>query len=449
MARLTRRLLAAGLLTLVATVAVPETGGAAPTPLDAPIRTITLPVEGKFSYSADFGDPRSGGRTHAGNDLMAPKMRPLLAAADAKVRRLKIENGPSGEGNMLALRDAEGWEYWYLHVNNDTPGTDDGLSPREHVWAPGIEVGTSVKAGQVIAYTGDSGNAEGTGSHLHFEIHRPDGTAIDPYPSLRIAQGFRFANYCAFDTNPKRKPDALSATGYWLLGADGGIFTFGAAPFLGSTGNQRLNRPAVAMASVPGGTGYWFAGADGGIFAFGDAGFFGSTGAITLNQPIVGLAATPTGKGYWLVAQDGGIFAFGDAGFFGSTGGVALNQPIVGLAAPPRGTGYWLLAKDGGVFNFGATGFYGSLPGTGLCERPAAARLVPSATGQGYWIAAIDGSLWPMGDTTDFGSPKTLGLTLGAPVLDAVAVPPPAPATKPPVTKPPVPPLLNLPVLKG
>ena len=67
------------------------------------------------------------------------------------------------------------------------------------------------------------------------------------------------------------------------------------------------------MAPTPDGNGYWLVASDGGIFTFGDARFLGSTGAIHLNAPIVGMAAIPDGKGYWLVASDGGIFTFGDA----------------------------------------------------------------------------------------------------------------------------------------
>ncbi len=388
------------------------------------IRRITLPVQGTFSYSDDFGDPRSGGRTHEGNDLMVPKLRPLLAAADARVRRMTIDNG-ANEGNMLALRDAEGWEYWYIHINNDTPGTDDGANPLEHAFAPGIEVGARVTAGQVVAFAGDSGNAEGTSSHLHFEIHQPDGTPVNPYPSLRIAQGFRYGDYCAFDTNPPRRPDPDSAAGYWLLGADGGVFSFGDAPFHGSTGDRVLNRPAVAMAARPDGSGYWFAASDGGIFAFGDARFFGSMGGVALNQPIVGMAATPSGAGYWLVARDGGIFAFGDARFFGSTGGRTLNQPIAGMATTSAGDGYWLLAGDGGIFTFGHAGFFGSLPGSGLCATSSpAARLVASASGQGYWVATADGAVTPFGDAADLGSRVRLGLPAGPAVLDLVMIPP-------------------------
>ena len=59
--------------------------------------------------------------------------------------------------------------------------------------------------------------------------------------------------------------------------------------------------------------GYWEVGSDGGIFSFGTAHFYGSMGGTHLNAPIVGIASTQDGGGYWLVANDGGVFAFGDA----------------------------------------------------------------------------------------------------------------------------------------
>ena len=136
---------------------------------------------------------------------------------------------------------------------------------------------------------------------------------------------------------------------------------------LSFNGNTPTLAPANALFSVKGiapksdGGGYWLAGADGGIFSFGDARFFGSTGGIHLNEPIVGLAATPDGGGYWLVASDGGIFSFGDAPFFGSTGSIHLNKPIVDMASSPDGRGYWLVAADGGIFSFGDAAFDGSM----------------------------------------------------------------------------------------
>ncbi|HSS10134.1 MAG TPA: hypothetical protein VLL25_09625, partial [Acidimicrobiales bacterium] len=90
--------------------------------------------------------------------------------------------------------------------------------------------------------------------------------------------------------------------------------------------------PLVGIAATPSGGGYWLVAADGGVFTFGDAPFLGSLGGLRLNQPIVGMAAVPGGGGYWLVAADGGVFTFGDAPFLGSLGGLRLNQPIVGMA---------------------------------------------------------------------------------------------------------------------
>jgi hypothetical protein len=95
---------------------------------------------------------------------------------------------------------------------------------------------------------------------------------------------------------------------------------------------MRLNRPIVGMAATPTGRGYWLVAADGGIFSFGDARFLGSTGAMRLNQPIVGMAATATGQGYWLVAADGSIFSYGDARFLGSASGLSR---VAGMATLP------------------------------------------------------------------------------------------------------------------
>ena len=150
------------------------------------------------------------------------------------------------------------------------------------------------------------------------------------------------------------------AAGYWLVARDGGIFAYGDASFLGSTGTMKLTKPVVGMAATPSGDGYWVVASDGGIFAYGDAPYVGSTGALKLNQPVVGMAPTPSGQGYWLVAADGGVFAFGDAVDHGSLGATKLNSPIVAVAATTTGEGYWLFAADGGVFAFGDAAFHGS-----------------------------------------------------------------------------------------
>ena len=208
-------------------------------------------------------------------------------------------------------------------------------------------------------------------------------------------------------------PDGL---GYWLIGSDGGIFSYGDAAFYGSTGALHLNAPIVDMASTPDGKGYWLVARDGGIFTYGDAAFYGSTGALTLNAPVVGMATTHDGRGYWLVASDGGIFSYGDAAFAGSTGGLPLNAPIVGMAAVPTFGGYWLVGADGGVFSFGSAQFYGSTGALHL-NRPIVG--MATTTRGGYWLVASDGGLFSYGDAGYYGSLG--GTTLPAPVVGMAA----------------------------
>lgn len=150
---------------------------------------MVFPVAGPNHYGDHFWYPR-GTRAHHGIDIMAPKMTPVVAIADGTIT---YYNGSGNQawvdkyGRCCTLRvtHAGGWVSKYIHLNNDTPGTDDGQG-----WgiAPNISLGTKVKAGQVIGWVGDSGNAEGTGSHLHFELMDKDGVIVDPYLSLKAAE---------------------------------------------------------------------------------------------------------------------------------------------------------------------------------------------------------------------------------------------------------------------
>ena len=119
--------------------------------------------------------------------------------------------------------------------------------------------------------------------------------------------------------------------GYWQVSSDGTVFTHGTTSF-GSMAGQHLNAPIVGIAATANGGGYYLVAADGGVFAFGDAAFMGSMASQPLNAPIVGIAATADNQGYFLAASDGGVFAFGDAQFQGSMSGKALTRPIVGVA---------------------------------------------------------------------------------------------------------------------
>ncbi len=113
---------------------------------------------------------------------------------------------------------------------------------------------------------------------------------------------------------------------YWLITAGGSLTVFGFSSGSWPSGWADIsatapNAPFVAVANW--GTrsdfqGVWMEGADGGVFTLGAAPFYGSTGGLPLNQPVVGMAVTPSQDGYWLVAGDGGVFAFGGAPFLGS-----------------------------------------------------------------------------------------------------------------------------------
>jgi len=211
---------------------------------------------------------------------------------------------------------------------------------------------------------------------------------------------------------------ASTSTAYWLVASDGGIFSFGGAPFYGSTGSIALNKPIVGMAATPDGGGYWLVASDGGIFSYGDAHFYGSTGSIALNKPVVGMASTPDGKGYWLVASDGGIFSYGDAHFYGSTGGTRLNKPVVGMATTPSGNGYWLVASDGGIFSYGDAQFHGST-GSLVLNRPVIG-MITGPSGGGYFLVASDGGIFSFGTAPFYGSLG--GQTLKHPIVGATAI---------------------------
>jgi hypothetical protein len=194
-----------------------------------------------------------------------------------------------------------------------------------------------------------------------------------------------------------------TGAGWWATSSDGVVAVAGDAVAAGGVpATTRLNRPVVGIAALPTGGGYWLVASDGGVFSFGAARFLGSTGAMRLNQPIVGMASTPTGRGYWLVASDGGIFTFGDAAFAGSTGAMRLNQPVVGRAATRSGRGYWLVASDGGVFSFGDARPFGSL---GASPQPAPITAMSATpTGAGYRLLRSDGAVADFGDAVDRGS---------------------------------------------
>ncbi len=234
--------------------------------------------------------------------------------------------------------------------------------------------------------------------------------------------------------------------GYWMVGLDGGVFSFGDATYYGSLPGLGIRvNDIVGIASTSDGRGYWLLGADGGVFAFGDATYHGSLPGVLggpAPNPMTSIVRTPDGLGYWIVGTDGGVFTFGDAGFYGSLPGInvapqnarvadsvvfhayAASQDVF-LAPTPDGHGYWMADSAGDVFSFGNAQFHGSLPGLlGPFAKPSAHDVVTghqatvpitgfAATGDGggYWMAATDGSIYTFGDAANYGSLPALGLT--------------------------------------
>lgn len=172
--------------------APPGPGSTRPTTPTRPGRCTTpfvydmvWPIMGNSTVISSFGADRDGGaRHHLGIDIHAPKLTPVVAVADGRVLDVHQEVGTE-KCCSIKIRHDDGWTSSYVHLNNDSHGTDDGLGFGVRT---DLAPGDDVVAGQVIGWVGDSGNAEDTVDHLHFELHQPSGVAVDPAPSLRAAR---------------------------------------------------------------------------------------------------------------------------------------------------------------------------------------------------------------------------------------------------------------------
>ncbi len=176
---------------LLTTIALLLGAGAAAASASAKVPRIVFPVLGDATYTDDFGDPRGQGG-HQGNDMMAPR-RALALAAEAGT--VEFHTTSTRAGCMLYLNGKSGTQYLYIHLNNDLTDANDnqGRCVAGVAFAKGLKNGAKVAAGEVIAYVGDSGDADGIHPHLHFEVHPNGGGAVSPFRYLNNARRLLFS----------------------------------------------------------------------------------------------------------------------------------------------------------------------------------------------------------------------------------------------------------------
>jgi len=185
-----RRALSGVLGCLLALTVLPASpAGAVPSAVYDDVVDLTFPTDpARVTFRNDYDAARSGGRVHMATDIMGPKLTPIFAAAGGTVS--KLVQVDDQYGYRLTVKGDDGRSYSYLHLNNDSPGSDDGAGTPAQAYAPGISLGGRVDRGQHLAWIGDSGNAEATAPHLHFSITDPTVTDpygshyLNPYPSL-------------------------------------------------------------------------------------------------------------------------------------------------------------------------------------------------------------------------------------------------------------------------
>jgi murein DD-endopeptidase MepM/ murein hydrolase activator NlpD len=189
----------------------------------APNPSWVCPVRGPMRHYDDWGAPRDGGlRRHEGNDLLADRGTPVVAVAEGVARQQPNRLG----GNAVAVDLADGTHFYYAHLD-----AYEGAFPR------------LVRAGDVVGYVGDTGNAKGGPTHLHFEWHPFGGEPRNPYPLAGIlCDGWRF--------DPNRPwPDTAALDTLAALAADQA--SGGAVADDAGSGSEAPDAPGTSPTTTP------------------------------------------------------------------------------------------------------------------------------------------------------------------------------------------------------
>jgi subtilisin family serine protease len=276
-----------------------------------------------------------------------------------------------------------------------TTAIDLGAPGRDDDFGAGL---VNPKSAVVAASPLLNGGTKGNG----YWIVGVDGS-VHTYGTAKFYGDLRSKRFGSMIVAGARTPDGK---GYWLAAANGAVYTFGNAEYHGGKNGQPLNAPIVGMAPTPSGHGYVLLAKDGGIFTFGDANFYGSTGNKRLNAPVLDMTLTTKGRGYYFVAGDGGVFTFGDAKFRGSTGNIRLNEPVRSMTTAADGSGYWMVARDGGIFAYGVP-YKGSLPAVRQqldLPQSSTVRMRALTTKDGYYMLQTNGTVYAFGAAKNYGS---------------------------------------------
>ena len=220
----------------------------------------------------------------------------------------------------------------------------------------------------------------------------------------------------------------VAASGYDMVGSDGGVFVFGSpGGFFGSLPGLgvRVNN-VVGMVGSFNGQGYFLVGSDGGVFSFGDTTFEGSLPGIGVHvNNIVGLVPSSDDKGYFLVGADGGVFNFGTAPAAQALTcdtGPGTCVPLVSIVSTSTGQGLWITDQWGDVFTYGDANNYGDFSNSSTGPTNIVS-LVPGAGDQGYLLVGSDGGIFSFGQTNFFGSLPGIGVSVNN-IVGAVATHP-------------------------
>ena len=264
---------------------------------DMPIQSLPIPVllgVEVADLTKNFGDPRSGGRTHEGLDIMAPLGTPIASPTDAVVMR--VGNGASS-GLYVRTMNPGGESFVYMHLS---------------AYATNIKSGDVLKRGDILGFVGNTGNAAGGPTHLHFEIRKNGAT--DPFP--RLTQVF---------TLQERMQSVIQA----LERADAGLATTLASHFR-ATFNvataQGIPVPPTILAAIASGV----TAPEGSVLQNGIV-VFGETNLDIVNLQKF-LIATNSGSAGTKLAMSGAT------GYFGPITQAALVEYQRGAGLDPSGT---------------------------------------------------------------------------------------------------------------